>query len=334
MNHEQINFVNREYQILNQAIANLPEKWTPTFEPCNKVECGNGKDGKLNLFEGRYEFAVEIKRIHRKAGLQSLSHDFPSNNVLICNTLTPFLADYCEQLKINFIDASGNAQIHYRDLHLHIQGKKSQAPGEDKTTTGKALTEGTMKLAFTLLNDHALLTLPYRKLATYAGISLGMVSKGMRFLEEQKYIRPTQSGKRLLEDGKPLQEKWINDYPTVLRPKFNGVTLNYTHDWQHLERFPECTLGGEAAAAKLTRHIDPEQLLAFTSKPLQSAIKELAAFPAENGNLWLVEAFWNNTLKISEYGMALLSTAELSCSPDSRNQDMAKTLHEQYLATN
>jgi hypothetical protein len=89
--------------------------------------------------------------------------------------------------------------------------------------------------------------------------------------------------------------------------------------------------GGEAAAEKLTQYLHPQELQLFTRQPLQKKLAQLKCRPNPEGLLWLVPAFWGAKLAWSETSQALLAVAELEASKDSRNIEVARMIHEQYL---
>lgn len=90
-------------------------------------------------------------------------------------------------------------------------------------------------------------------------------------------------------------------------------------------------MGGEVAASKLTDYLTPEHALLYTRLPLQQKIREYRARPDERGNLTLATPFWGELLEITPFALALLSTAELLTSNDSRNQEVAEIINDQYL---
>ena len=145
----------------------------------------------------RYLFSAEIKRIHRKDSLSALLGAARSDTLLVCNRLTAHFADFCTKNAINFIDEAGNARVSYSGLNLWIEGKNSAKNHLAIPQPAKPRL-GFMKLLFALLVQEDVLHLPFRAIAEMENISLGMVSKGFKYLEAEKLVS-LGSTRRILE---------------------------------------------------------------------------------------------------------------------------------------
>lgn len=187
-----------------------------------------------------------------------------------------------------------------------------------------------MKCLFALLTDNDLLTQPYSEIARKTDISLGMVSKAINYLIDNNHIPEKKDNRRLL-DRQSLTYQWLLSYNSVLRPKISMMQLSCQQNWQELELFPGELWGGEIAANKLTDYLVPEHWLLYTRLPLQQKIPQYRARPNTNGNLTVATPFWGEALEINPFATALLSTAELLVSQDSRNREVAEIINDQYL---
>lgn len=337
MNHEQGIVVNYESEILMMALSNLPQQ-IGAEQVVESAAEGSHADAVLVLKTGSQSqrFEVEIKKVHRKESLSKLAatariSGTESHRLLVCNPLSDFLADYCEAQRINFIDAAGNARIHTPNLTLWISGK--QLPKTDSplaSYAGERMTVGTMKLLFVLLTLQEAHQYTFRELSHLAGISLGMVSKGISFLKQEGFVRDANKQRRLMNE-EMLLSQWVRDYRGVLRPKLNGIRLTAPTDWRAVSLADGEVWGGEVAAEQLTQYLKPELLQLFTQTPLQQRIGQLKLRPTNAGKLWLVPAFWGEHLPINTKAKALLAVAELLASGDSRNREAAEIINEHYL---
>lgn len=316
-----------EEELLASVKENLPDSISLTHadgEACLSV--GNDK---------KFTFKLAIKNIRRKENLlllRNASHNSTTEpRLLICSPLTPAQIKICEELKLNFIDAAGNASINIDGLFLQISGRKAPKAAKNFEGGSARISEGTLKLLFVLLTDPNLINATYRELASAAGISLGMVSKAFDYLETQRYYRKSQTGRRLLEP-EALTALWLREYAVMLRPKQKSLSLTAMNDWQQLALKPNEIWGGEAAASLLTDgYLSPEKILLFTHEPLQQRRKELDLRPEQQGSMQLVTAFWGEVWQLTLQAQAVLSIAELLASRDSRNLEVARIINDKYL---
>lgn len=337
MSRERGTCVNGVSDLLALALSNLPKQIKAEVSNENAAEGPYG-DAVLSLRAGNQSqrFEVEVKKVHRKESLAQLAMlksilGTDCHRLLICNPLSGFLADYCEEHRINFIDTAGNARVHTPNLTLWISGKQLPKHGSLAARgTGPRMTVGTMKLLFVLFTCPEAHQSSYRELGALAGISLGMVSKGFSYLKHEGFVRDANKQRRLMNEAFLLAQ-WVRDYRSVLRPKLGGIQLVAPKDWREISLLERDVWGGEVAAEQLTQYLKPELLQLFTSEPLPQRLGQLKLRPANDGKLWLIPAFWGPHLPIDKKARALLSVAELMASGDSRNEETAEIINEQYL---
>lgn len=223
------------------------------------------------------DFALEIKQIHRKETLMAVREKmarFAGETpwLLICNRLTPALAQYCAAHQINLIDSVGNTRIQVPGFYLAIEKKYEKS---STAASGGRPGDGAMKLLFVVLSDPDLLNKPYRTLAERAGISLGMVSKAFDYLEQHRYYRKTKNGRRLINEDK-LRATWIREYASALRPKLSQLALNPPESWQKLALTAGEYRGGELAAAEFSAgYLIPATGIIYKPHSLLQRRKEL-----------------------------------------------------------
>ncbi|MDF7659175.1 type IV toxin-antitoxin system AbiEi family antitoxin [Erwiniaceae bacterium L1_54_6] len=323
-----------EELLLSEAIENLADGFTLTYadrsqgaEPdyCAELIGPNGE---------RVHLKLEVKYIHRKQTLltakERMKHDTCGLPwLLVCNRLTPDLAAFCASQKINFLDSAGNTRIQVPGLYLIVEGRY-----EKKTvSSGRKMAEGVMKLLFVLLSDPDTLNNTYRRLAELSGISLGMVSKAFDYLENQRYYRKAQGGRRLMKEEE-LVALWINDYTSALRPKLKQLYAEFPESWEQLALLPDEYSGGEIVAAELSEgYLFPSTGIVYTPHPLLQRRKELGLKPVRHGGLQLITCFWGS-FKLNDRARTILCMAELLGSGDDRNREVARIINDKYLNLN
>ncbi|WP_454877438.1 type IV toxin-antitoxin system AbiEi family antitoxin [Serratia inhibens] len=323
-----------EEELLASVRANLPVGMNLT----TKLQPNGDSDGYACLSVSNnktFTFKMDIKIIRRKENLfllrKSWQNRTADERLLLCSPLTPAQTKICEELKLNFIDAAGNASINTEGLFLQISGKKAPKNTKHFEEGNTRISEGTLKLLFVLLSDTNAIDSTYRELANAAGISLGMVSKAFDYLEAQRYYRKSQDRRRLLEPG-ALTSLWLREYAIMLRPKQKSIRLAAPTDWQRIPLQSNETWGGEAAASLLTDgYLSPEKLILFTHEPLQQRRKDLGLRPEREGQMQLVTAFWGNEWRLTALAKAMLSVGELLAGRDDRNLEVARLVNDKYL---
>lgn len=321
------------HQILSQALDALPEHIEVAdvhYQPATTPDSGVDASVTLTIAGEARTFNAEVKRIHRKASLDTfLQSHHPHETLLICNPLSTFLRQYSEEKGINYLDEAGNAHIVQPGFFLHIEGKKGEKIRDARPT----LSEGIMKCLFALLVDDELLNQPYEIMAKKAGVSLGMVSKTMKFLIEIQAIPQDKKSRRFL-DKSALIHQWLVSYPQVLRKKLAPFRVKTPLHWQEIALEEGEIWGGEVAAALMTNYLVPEEYWLFTREPMQKKMRDLHARPSADGQFLIAAPFWGASLTVSPSAQALLTVAELLASNDSRNREAAEILNDQYLHLN
>ncbi|WP_244956857.1 type IV toxin-antitoxin system AbiEi family antitoxin [Enterovibrio norvegicus] len=331
MNHENIIIVKKmEQQILSQALDALPEHIEITdiqYQDTDARDSGVDATVTLKIAGETRTFDADIKRIHRKATLDAfLQAQRQRETLLICNPLSAFLRQYSEEKGINYIDEAGNAHIVQPGFFLHIEGKKREKTQDTRPT----LSVGIMKCLFALLADDTLLNRPYEVIAEKSGVSLGMVSKTLKYLIDIQAIPKDKKSRRFL-DRSTLIQQWLAAYPQVLRKKLAPFRVKTPLHWQAMTLKEGELWGGEVAAATLTNYLEPEEYWLFTRDPIQKKMRELEARPSTDGQLLIAAPFWGKSLSVNTAAQTLLTVAELLASNDSRNREAAEILNDQYL---
>jgi len=320
--------------LISQALDHLPAGFTLSYKKTSGKEHA---DGRVELTAPNGEktlFSLYVKHIHRmetlvSTKLQIEEHEKTLPALLVCNQLTPALAAYCAQNQINFIDTAGNIRIELPHLYVLIEGKQEK---KAKAARGK-FPSGVMKLLFVLLSSPEQLDKPYRQLAELAGVSLGMVSKGFDFLEQQRYVRKSKSGRRIIGEDE-LRVLWVKDYAHSLKPSLDQLKMAIPDSWESLSLNADEYSGGELAAADLSNgYLLPVSGILYTPHSLLQRRKELALKPAREGAFVLIASFWG-TYVLNSQARAMLCLADLLDSGDDRSREVARIINDKYLHLN
>ena len=252
------------------------------------------------------------------------------NAILIADHLPPKTAEQLKESRINYIDASGNAFIRSKGLHIYVSGKKSRK--NKNTNESRAFQEAGLKLLLVLLSDPETLQYSYRELAEVAQISVGSISHIFNELEENNFLLRTNSN-RVLKNESELIEQWTIHYSNVLKPRFFRKKFRTTLVKEELENLlNEVNLnldsGGEYAAEKMTNHLISNNFTVFSNEETARIVKELKLIPAEEGNVNLYSKFWSDELskKYNRLAPPLVIYAELMDSGLERNIETAKMI--------
>jgi len=216
---------------------------------------------------GSDRYVVEEKRTVTTSSLpallshmQRLSTTRPGPRLLLTTYVPPTIATELERHAIAFADAAGNAHLAGPAAFVHIRGHRP-AP----TRVLKGLTATDLHLVFAILCRPRLLREPMRAIATTTGISLGKVSATFRALDALELVR-TRGRHRTLLDPERLLQRWEIGYLETIRPRLDpsmwSLPSNTSLDEivQRARSLPNALVGGEYAAAALTRYLKPGSL--------------------------------------------------------------------------
>jgi hypothetical protein len=89
--------------------------------------------------------------------------------------------------------------------------------------------------------------------------------------------------------------------------------------------------GGEPAAAILTNQLAPEKFSIYTNESWQYIGQDLGLVPEINGNVEILQLFWNDNNDTKQIAPILLVYADLMGSGFCRNIEMAKIILENEL---
>lgn len=303
---------------------------------------------RVTINQKIYAFVVEIKNVDRFAMVAQVKHqleEFEERPLLIAPKLTDAAADKCKELGLNFIDLAGNAYVNEPGLFIFIKGQKQEL-NQNNTMNyfkgGKALTPTNLRMAFALLCNPEMLNAPYREIAKVAGIALGAVGWGFNDLAARALtLGDGKKNNRVLIQQEKLIQEWVTNYPIKLRPKLNPrrFKANNLDWWKNLDvKKYEAQWGGEVAADRLTHYLKPNFYTLYLhgkefKKNMNKLIVENRLVPEPNGDIELLEAFWDfdDADFLPEVVPTLLVYADLIASNDPRNLETAKMIYDRLI---
>lgn len=301
-----------------------------------------GRDHRTDAIMGlrfggrRLRYAAEVKPRLRPATLGAVIHQLRAHGglpLLVTDHVTPPLADALRAQGVEFIDAAGNAFLRQPPLMVFVKG---QRPADEGLTLerGRAFRATGLQVLFALLARPELVGRPYREIAPAAGVAHGTVGWVMAELPGLGYLAEV-GGRRRLINGERLLDRWTEAYARALRPKlllgrFRGdmaALRARTAEWPG-----DVLIGGELAAARLTRHLRPGTATFYAQALDPNALLKLMLRADAEGNIDFRRRFWNFPGEDAQLTPTLLVYADLLGIGDARCLETAQLLRGQLLA--
>lgn len=329
-----------EMAILQEAVeafaktAKLP---VPSVK--EDVNLPEGVDFVVGLAGGQQLF-IEFKRTLTPANLgQAVAQlgRFGKPGAIVTRYVTPPMAEQLRMLDVPFMDTAGNAYVRFPDLVVFVTGRKPAAPAPTEKRV-RAFRPTGLKVIFALLCRPELIAAPYRDIAKAAGVALGAVAWVLQDLKKLGHMRKTKARGRVLEERQRLIDRWVEAYAHELRPKLKPRRFKVTNqDWWKQEDLValDMWLGGEPAAAVLTKHLRPEIVTIYGDVNFAELAHKIRPIKDEYGNLELMQKFWTFEIQPLDkrYPVVppLLAYADLVATADARNLETAQILRERFL---
>ena len=166
---------------------------------------------------GPYEFAIEWKASGSLGNVFRAIHQLreTANNVpdkMVPLLVVPFMGEsartYCDELRIAWLDLSGNAKIVAPGLYVHVMGhdNKFRRPGRPETAFGP---KGSRVARWMLMHPDQVIR--QRTLAASVGLDEGYVSRVVRRLLKVGLLERVDGGLRV-PDPDNLLDAWRDEY--------------------------------------------------------------------------------------------------------------------------
>jgi hypothetical protein len=255
-----------------------------------------------------------------------------ANPLLVADHVTPPLADALRTEGIEFIDTAGNAFLNRPPLLVFVKGQRPTRQ-HPITEGGRAFQATGLQVLFALLARPELVGRPYREIAANAGVAHGTVGWVMAELPGLDYLAEV-GGRRRLINGERLLGQWTEAYARTLRPRL--LLGRFRGELEGLERRAArwkegLLLGGELAAARLTRHLRPGTATFYAKAIDPKVVLGLVLRADAEGNVDFRRRFWTFPGEDPQAVPTLLVYADLLAIGDARCLETAQLLRGQLL---
>lgn len=327
--------VGRETGITGRIVEWQPAlNWHTPLRPDALIE--------LDIPPRTKQYAVEVKKnIDRYAMVNQLRALWPRQAKPALLVAAPYIAtpvaERCREMDLFFADAAGNAYLKAPGLHLYITGRGK--PIDFTPAAGvKIINPAGLRVVFAMLCKPNLLNATYREIAAAARVALGTIGPVIKDLETRRHITPAPNAgrnahRRFLDPPRLVQE-WGAVYPTVLRPKLNvrrfrAQKAGWTKDL-NLEPY-NAFWGGEVAANRLLHHLEPQTATIYARDTARPIITEQKMRADVNGEVEILDTFWNHLPTIGDVVPPMLAYADLMTTTDGRNLEAARMIYDEYI---
>lgn len=333
----------QERGLLNKALARLEETagvkahgvhWAP-LHPHGRVNTRVEFSPPLKAH--RIEIKGELTPARLGPVLETMRH-LPRPNLLVVPYVTPPMALRLRQEGVQFVDGEGNAYLDQKAPRflVWVTGNRPARPkiGERPLRVFRA---AGLRVIFPMVCLPEPMTGTYRDLARWAGVALGTVAKTIQELRHLGYLRKTKTH-LVLENKLHLLDAWVDAYPRELRPllqprRFRTEKAEWWKkaDWPLLDAW----LGGEPAAALMTKHLHPAGATVYAPGGITELAKALRLAKDEKGNVEVLQKFWFFDQEMGRGPRLvppLLAYADLMATGEARNLETAAIIKERFLA--
>lgn len=353
--------LDKEDDILPAAIRAVEEEVGVRvhIEPDQIRMVGRRVDAVLTVEGAPGYFVAEIKKWAAHANLDALIYQIHrlsgdlGRGMLIADYVNPKMAERLKAEDISFIDAAGNAFINAPPVYVYVKGQGK--PLTAVTPEGNRAFEPTgLKVIFAFLCNPELVNAPYRTIADLADVALGSVGWVVRGLKETGLLvdKGNGSGRRIVNYQK-LLDRWVEDYPLKLKPKqlIGKFTTENPDWWKELDLSQYgALLGGETAAAKVTRYLKPKITTVYTRETFKNPLFAKARFRKADEYIKSSEPvinvyrlFWNEEDWRRRFALLdkkipndivppILIYADLIATGNVRNRETAELIYDDYIA--
>ena len=322
-------------QIVAAAIQKLPDHLRLTILTSSSLY--QEEMLEISAGAGTIKMIIEYKSDPRMMHLPFLisRHSDFGPIILAANHISSTIRDELRKLKINYIDLSGNVYLDSAYFFVLIDAQKKVKLKEEYK--GRAFTKTGLKVVFAFLSDPDVINLSYRSISEKLSVSLDTVHNVIGGLKELGYILTVTDKRNKLINKESLMMRWVQEYDLKLRPDlfigtFRFANADLLKTWERIDLTPgQIQWGGEPAGALITKFLRPAEFILYTSMSKIEVMKQLKLIPDPAGNIKLFKKFWFDSINVDKFVPELLVYADLVNHGDSRNQEIAGIIYEQYL---
>lgn len=283
------------------------------------------------------QYTPVVKHNLRQATLGALQHQLQTlgdrQPLLVADYITPQMAETLQAQQVEFVDTAGNAYLHKPPLLIRVTGK----PRKDEhkaIPVNRAFQTSGLRVLFALLCKPEIADLPYRQIASMAGVAHGTVGWVMAELPRLGYLTEYRKRRVLVEYARLLRQ-WAEGYARTLRPKMMLAQFR-TDDitwWKDLDVTEfQYLLGGEAAGARLTGHLRPARVTLYGDAINHQFTTRYRLHEERNaGNVEILRRFWHFPTEPAGLTPKPLIYADLLVTGDTRCIETAEIIHTELV---
>lgn len=252
--------------------------------------------------EGEWNLVVEAKAFGQPLPARAAIDQLRAHCQLVTNCypvlLAPYISDstaqLCEQEGVGYVDLAGNCRLCFGQVYIEQRGRKN--PYSERRELRSLYSPKSERVLRVLLTDPRKSWL-VQELANVADVSLGLVSKAKRILENREWIEASQPGFRVSDPWSLLQE-WAREYRFDRHAVFNYYSIHSVNELEALietegERNSiKIALTGFSAAARLAPAVRYRRAMAYVDGDAVAFGKRIDLKQVDSGaNVTLIEPY-------------------------------------------
>ncbi|WP_071918436.1 type IV toxin-antitoxin system AbiEi family antitoxin [Microbacterium paludicola] len=305
-------------------------------EPLDLAHLGDRETWRVTLLhpQGRETFHLIYSPDPTMASLRWAKDLIVSREpvLVVGPRVTERSAEQFRMLGLRYLDAAGNANIHFGGVYIDVRGRRA------RTGAGQGmrprLTRGGVNLfslkraqvIFAILTWDSLLTAPVRSVATSSKVSVGLAQETLELLASYGYL---DDERQIVKKRRgELIDLWAGTYATGLGSP--AKTSSFSGAIGRIEPAGyEMVVSGESAVPSLLR---PESLVLYSDEfPVRAIAANRWHRDEETPNIYLRHKFWSDPEPAPpgvRVAPPLLVYADLMAANESRQREAAAMLRE------
>lgn len=251
---------------------------------------------------GQHSLVIEAKsngqpRVARQAIVQlkeycsAIPNPYP---VFLAPYITVSTGRLCEEEGVGYIDLAGNSRLSFGQVYIELEGKENPF---SETRELRSLYSPKSERIIRVLLTRPREPWKVEALANEAGISLGLVSKVKRILEQREWVATQSPGIQLRDPGTALAE-WTREYRYTRNRTTNyysfvsGIELEERVAAAAQAMGNRIALTGFSAAMRYAPSVRSQRSMVFFQGDPAEAAERLKLKPVPSGaNLTLIQPY-------------------------------------------
>lgn len=298
----------------------------------------NNVELKFSVYYASQISHLQLNYIIRDAADARKETGLPT--LVVCPVIYPKIAQKLVNMNVNYLDSLGNVYINEKTIYLQHTGQKPKRG--TASAKSRLFGESGLKLLFALLQDEEAINFPYREIAKIVGISPASITILFKEMLKSGYLFEDYVDSKRLLRKRDLLQRWVTGYIEILRPKLFIGTYQMIKQYliKDFDKLPlsdwQGSWGGEAAGALYTKYLVPQVLTMYVPAEEKGWMKKMGLIPIEeNHDLEVYSYFWDHEHPLfrveNNLAPPLIVYAELMATGDSRNQETAQKIYDEYL---